>query len=95
MNIEINGIAALPEGTEDDEFIDKFIEFIESQKGSFGGGFKVVNDTDKPSPKEIIMEMYIEPLLPVTEATAQKLADYFGTTTQYWINIQKKYDENK
>ncbi len=47
-----------------------------------------------PSPKEIIMEMYIEPLLPVTEATAQKLADYFGTTPQYWINLQKKYDKS-
>lgn len=48
-----------------------------------------------PSPKEIIMAMYIEPLLPVTEVTAKKLAEYFGTTEQYWINLQKKYDESK
>ena len=48
MNIEINGIVILPEGTSEDGFIDKFIEWIESQKGSFGGGFSIVDDEGKP-----------------------------------------------
>lgn len=42
--IEIQGCVTVPEEVSMDEFIDKFIAFIEKNKWSFGGGYKTIID---------------------------------------------------
>lgn len=41
--IELEGIVELPDTWSVDDFLDKFIEFVVSKKGTFGGGAKLVN----------------------------------------------------
>lgn len=41
---EINGCVSVPENITEDEFWTKFIEFIEANKWSFGGGIKEIID---------------------------------------------------
>lgn len=40
--IEVNGCVSVPESCAEDEFADKFIDFIERNHWSFGGGIKAV-----------------------------------------------------
>lgn len=40
--IEIQGCVTVPEEVSMDEFIDKFIAFIEKNEWSFGGGYKTI-----------------------------------------------------
>lgn len=42
--IEIQGCVTVPEKVSMDEFIDKFIAFIEKNEWSFGGGYKTIID---------------------------------------------------
>lgn len=42
--IEIQGCVPVPEEVSMDEFIDKFIAFIEKNEWSFGGGYKTIID---------------------------------------------------
>ena len=42
--IEINGCIEVPENMTMDEFIDSFLEFIESRNWLFGGGFSEIID---------------------------------------------------
>lgn len=42
--IEIQGCVTVPEEVSMDEFIDKFIAFIEKNEWSFGGGYKTIID---------------------------------------------------
>lgn len=42
--IEIQGSVTVPEEVSMDEFIDKFIAFIEKNEWSFGGGYKTIID---------------------------------------------------
>lgn len=42
--IEIRGCVTVPEEVSMDEFIDKFIAFIEKNEWSFGGGYKTIID---------------------------------------------------
>ena len=42
--IEIQGCVTVPEEVQMDEFIDKFIAFIEKNEWSFGGGYKTIID---------------------------------------------------
>ena len=42
--IEIQGCVSVPEEVSMDEFIDKFIAFIEKNEWSFGGGYKTIID---------------------------------------------------
>ena len=41
---EIQGCVTVPEEVSMDEFIDKFIAFIEKNEWSFGGGYKTIID---------------------------------------------------
>lgn len=45
--IEINGCVSVPENCSEDEFSNKFIEFIERNYWSYGGGIKLVESNDK------------------------------------------------
>jgi (p)ppGpp synthase/HD superfamily hydrolase len=40
--IEINGCVSVPESCSEDEFSDKFIEFVERNYWSFGGGIRIL-----------------------------------------------------
>lgn len=42
--IEIQGCVTVPEEVSMDDFIDKFIVFIEENKWSFGGGYRTIVD---------------------------------------------------
>lgn len=42
--IEIQGCVTVPEEVSMDDFIDKFIAFIEENKWSFGGGYHTIVD---------------------------------------------------
>ncbi len=42
--IEIQGCVTVPEEVSMDDFIDKFIAFIEENKWSFGGGYRTIVD---------------------------------------------------
>ena len=42
--IEIQGCVTVPEEVSIDDFIDKFIAFIEENKWSFGGGYRTIID---------------------------------------------------
>jgi (p)ppGpp synthase/HD superfamily hydrolase len=44
--IEINGCVSVPENCSEDEFSDKFIDFIERNYWSFGGGIKELSSSD-------------------------------------------------
>lgn len=48
-----------------------------------------------PSPLEIILGDYINECLPVTKESASKLAYYFRTTSELWLELQRNYDESK
>ena len=41
---EIQGCVTVPEEVSMDDFIDKFIAFIEENKWSFGGGYRTIVD---------------------------------------------------
>lgn len=45
--IEINGCVSVPQSCSEDEFLGKFIDFIENNFWSFGGGVKEINETDE------------------------------------------------
>lgn len=51
--IEINGCVSVPEGCSEDEFSDKFIEFIERNYWTFGGGIKAAEYDYKDDESEI------------------------------------------
>ena len=42
--IKIQGCVTVPEEVSMDDFIDKFIAFIEENKWSFGGGYRTIVD---------------------------------------------------
>ncbi len=42
--IEIQGCVTAPEEVSMDDFIDKFIAFIEENEWSFGGGYRTIVD---------------------------------------------------
>ena len=42
--IEIQGCVTVPKEVSMDDFIDKFITFIEENKWSFGGGYRTIID---------------------------------------------------
>lgn len=42
--IEIQGCVTVPEDVTMDDFIDKFISFIEENNWSFGGGYRTIID---------------------------------------------------
>jgi translation elongation factor EF-Ts len=42
--IEINGCVSVPQSCSEDEFLQKFIDFIENNYWSFGGGVKEINE---------------------------------------------------
>ena len=42
--IEIQGCVTVPEEVSMDDFVDKFIAFIEKNGWSFGGGFRAIID---------------------------------------------------
>ena len=42
--IEIQGCVSVPEEVSMDDFIDKFITFIEENGWSFGGGYRTIID---------------------------------------------------
>ena len=42
--IEIKGCVTVPEEVSMDDFIDKFIAFIEENEWSFGGGYRTIVD---------------------------------------------------
>lgn len=42
--IEIQGCVTVPEEISMDDFIDKFISFIEENNWSFGGGYRTIID---------------------------------------------------
>lgn len=42
--IEIQGCVTVPEDVSIDDFIDKFITFIEENNWSFGGGYRAIVD---------------------------------------------------
>lgn len=42
--IEIQGCITIPEAISEDEFIDRFITFIEENGWSFGGGYRTIVD---------------------------------------------------
>lgn len=42
--IEIQGCITIPEAVSEDEFIDRFITFIEENGWSFGGGYRTIVD---------------------------------------------------
>ena len=42
--IEIQGCVTVPEEVSMDDFIDKFIAFIEENEWSFGGGYRTIVD---------------------------------------------------
>jgi hypothetical protein len=42
--IEINGCVSVPQSCSEDEFLDRFIDFIENHYWSFGGGVKEINE---------------------------------------------------
>ena len=42
--IEIQGCVTVPEEVSMDDFIDKYIAFIEENKWSFGGGYRTIVD---------------------------------------------------
>lgn len=42
--IEIQGCVTVPEEVSMDDFVDKFITFIEENKWSFGGGCRTIID---------------------------------------------------
>jgi (p)ppGpp synthase/HD superfamily hydrolase len=44
--IEINGCVSVPQSCSEDEFLQKFIDFIENNYWSFGGGVKEINEVD-------------------------------------------------
>ena len=52
MNFDINGVVTVPGTMTNDEFFDKFIDFVESIGGSFGGGIMQVDDEGNPIPEE-------------------------------------------
>lgn len=41
--IDINGVVQVPNTMTHEQFLDKFLEFVESLNGSFGGGTKEVD----------------------------------------------------
>jgi len=43
--IEINGCVSVPQSCSEDDFLSKFIDFIENNYWSFGGGVKEVDET--------------------------------------------------
>ncbi len=43
-SVEIGGCIEIPENIETNFVIDKFIEFVESNGWTFGGGFKTIVD---------------------------------------------------
>jgi hypothetical protein len=45
--IEVNGCVCVPADVETEFFIEKFLEFIDKSKWTFGGGFTEVVDLDK------------------------------------------------
>ena len=42
--IEIQGCVTVPEEVSEDDFVDKFIAFIEENRWSFGGGYRIIVD---------------------------------------------------
>lgn len=46
MEIEINGCVDVPDEVTVDEFLDKFIDFIESNGWYFGGGVNEYKDEE-------------------------------------------------
>ena len=42
--IEIQGCVTVPEEVSGDDFIDKFLAFIEENNWSFGGGYRTIID---------------------------------------------------
>lgn len=44
--IEINGCVLVPQSCSEDDFLHKFIDFIENNYWSFGGGVKEINEVD-------------------------------------------------
>ena len=42
--VEITGCIEIPENTQTDSVIDKFIEFVENNGWTFGGGFQAIID---------------------------------------------------
>lgn len=42
--IEIQGCVTVPEEVSIDDFVDKFIAFIEENEWSFGGGYRTITD---------------------------------------------------
>ena len=42
--IEIQGCVTVPEEVSMDDFIDKFIAFVEENEWSFGGGYRTIVD---------------------------------------------------
>jgi len=47
-NFDIQGIITVPAGMTSDDIFDKFIDFVESINGSFGGGIMQVDDDGNP-----------------------------------------------
>ncbi len=49
-------------------------------------------DIEPIHPGEILMEDFMRPVALVTADKALRLARYFGTDAQSWLNIQSHYD---
>lgn len=43
---ELDGYVTVPDNTDFDEFIDAFINFIESRGWTYGGGMREANEED-------------------------------------------------
>lgn len=46
--IEINGVVELPDNVDHDQFLNEFIDFLESKGYSFGGGTKEIHEDGNP-----------------------------------------------
>jgi uncharacterized protein YggL (DUF469 family) len=44
--IQVNGVVEIKDTESHDEFLDKFIEFVESNGWSFGGGTQDITDNE-------------------------------------------------
>lgn len=60
---------------------------------------KTIDWKVRPSAGEALVEKtilaFIEGRTAVTKNIAEKLAHYFGTSCEFWMNLQKEYDRRK
>lgn len=74
--IEIQGCVTVPEEVSMDDFIDKFIAFIEENKWSFGGGYRTIIDgyyiNDDGTKGEYVLVTKWK--FPIDDATALKIS---------------------